>query len=73
VRRFVEHIREVRDVYGITVIWVEHIISALSQVADRLVVLEQGSIIADGAPDAVVRDEHVHRIYFGGTAQREPA
>ena len=28
VRRFVEHIREVRDTYGVTVIWVEHIISA---------------------------------------------
>ena len=49
VRRFVGHIREVRDAYGITVIWVEHIISALTQVVDRLVVLEQGSIIADGA------------------------
>jgi branched-chain amino acid transport system permease protein len=71
VRRFVEHIREVRDVYGITVIWVEHIISALTQVADRLVVLEQGSVIADGAPDEVVRNEHVLRIYFGGTAHRE--
>ncbi|MBX9845741.1 MAG: branched-chain amino acid ABC transporter ATP-binding protein/permease [Xanthobacteraceae bacterium] len=73
VRRFVEHIREVRDAYGITVIWVEHIISALTQVADRLVVLEQGSVIADGAPDEVVRNEHVLRVYFGGAAHREPA
>jgi branched-chain amino acid transport system permease protein len=66
VQRFVEHIREVRDNYGITVIWVEHIISALTQVADRLIVLEQGSIIADGPPHAVLRDEHVLRTYFGG-------
>jgi branched-chain amino acid transport system permease protein len=72
VRRFVGHIREVRDTYGITVIWVEHIISALTQVADRLVVLEQGSIIADGAPESVVRNEHVLRIYFGGTTRKEP-
>jgi branched-chain amino acid transport system permease protein len=72
VRRFVGHIRDVRDIYGITVIWVEHIISALTQVADRLVVLEQGSIIADGAPEAVVRNEHVLRIYFGGTTRKEP-
>jgi branched-chain amino acid transport system permease protein len=73
VRHFVEQIREVRDVYGITVIWVEHIISALTQVADRLVVLEQGSIIADGAPEAVVRNEHVLRIYFGESTRKEPA
>ncbi len=72
-RRFVGHIREVRDAYGITVIWVEHIISALTQVVDRLVVLEQGSIIADGAPEAVVQNEHVLRTYFGGATRREPA
>ncbi|MGH6609653.1 MAG: branched-chain amino acid ABC transporter ATP-binding protein/permease, partial [Burkholderiaceae bacterium] len=40
VRRFVEHIRHVRDRYGITVIWVEHIFSALEQVVDRVIVLE---------------------------------
>jgi branched-chain amino acid transport system permease protein len=43
VRRFVEHIRHVRDRYGITVIWVEHIFSALEQVVDRVIALEQGS------------------------------
>ena len=65
VRRFVDHIREVRDAYGVTVIWVEHLLSALTQVIDRLVVLEQGSIIADGAPNNVLRDEHVLRSYIG--------
>ena len=62
-----------RDAYGITVIWVEHIISALTQVVDRLIVLEQGSIIADGAPQTVVQNEHVLRTYFGGVARKEPA
>jgi branched-chain amino acid transport system ATP-binding protein/branched-chain amino acid transport system permease protein len=72
VRRFVEHIREVRDRHGITVIWVEHIISALTAVVDRLVVLEQGSVIADGAPQAVLRNEQVLKTYFG-TALKESA
>jgi branched-chain amino acid transport system permease protein len=72
VRRFVGSIREIRDTYGITVIWVEHIISALTQVVDRIVVLEQGSVIADGIPDTVLKDEHVLRTYFGASA-REPA
>jgi branched-chain amino acid transport system permease protein len=73
VRRFVEHIREVRERYGITVIWVEHIISALTAVVDRLVVLEQGSVIADGAPGAVLKNEQVLKTYFGGAMKKETA
>jgi branched-chain amino acid transport system permease protein len=68
VKRFVEHIRHVRDRYGITVIWVEHIFSALEQVVDRVVVLEQGSLIADGALADVVKDERVLRTYLGTAA-----
>jgi branched-chain amino acid transport system permease protein len=67
VRQFVEHIREVRDVYGITVVWVEHILSALTEVVDRLIVLEQGSIIADGPAQAVLRDQRVLSTYIGGS------
>jgi branched-chain amino acid transport system permease protein len=65
VRRFIEHIREVRDAYGVTVIWVEHILSALTAVVDRLIVLEQGSVIADGPPQAVLRDRRVLTSYIG--------
>ena len=69
VRNFVEHIREMRDRYGMTVIWVEHIFSALSQVVDRVVVMEQGRIIADGSLDEVVRDERVLKAYLGSAAR----
>ena len=65
VRHFVESIREVRDTYGVTVVWVEHIISALTQAVDRLVVLQQGSIIADGLPNVVLKDDNVLKTYFG--------
>ncbi len=68
VKRFVEHIRHVRDRYGITVIWVEHIFSALEQVVDRVIVLEQGSLIADGTLADVVKDERVLRTYLGTAA-----
>ena len=73
IRRFVGHIRDVRDRYGITVIWVEHIFSALAQVVDRVVVLEQGLVIADGTLDEVVRDERVLRTYLGGAAPKAAA
>ncbi len=68
VTRFVDHIRHVRDDYGVTVIWVEHIFSALAQVVDRVVVLEQGALIADGALHDVVKDERVLRTYLGSAA-----
>ncbi len=65
VRRFVERIRAVRDDYGITVIWVEHIAAALNAAADRIVVLEQGQLIADGPPAVVFRDQRVVASYLG--------
>jgi branched-chain amino acid transport system permease protein len=65
VKRFVAHIREIRDTFGVTVIWVEHIFSALEQVVDRLIVLEQGSIIADAPLAEAMRDERVLKTYLG--------
>jgi branched-chain amino acid transport system permease protein len=69
INRFVRHIRHVRDEFGITVIWVEHIFSALAQVVDRVVVLEQGQCIADGSLQSVISDERVLRTYLGSAAQ----
>lgn len=69
VRRFVEQIRHVRDEYGITIIWVEHIFSALAQVVDRVVALEQGQVIADGTLDEVVKNERVLQGYLGSAAE----
>jgi len=65
VKQFVGHIREIRNTYGITVIWVEHIFSALSQVVDRLIVLEQGSVIADAPLAEAVKDPKVLKSYLG--------
>ena len=71
VKRFVSHIREIREVYGVTVIWVEHIFSALAQIVDRLVVLEQGQVIADAPLAEAVRDERVLAAYLGSAATKE--
>jgi branched-chain amino acid transport system permease protein len=70
VKRFVTHVRDIRDRYGITVIWVEHIFSALAQIIDRAVVLEQGNVIADGPLDEIVRNERVLRTYLGSAASK---
>ena len=65
---FVKHIRDIRDHYGITVIWVEHIFSALAQVVDRLIVLDNGAVIADAPLAEAMRDEKVLTTYLGHAA-----
>jgi branched-chain amino acid transport system ATP-binding protein len=50
---------------GITVIWVEHVLYAIMRTATRIVVLNRGQQIADGAPIAVARDQAVVRAYLG--------
>ena len=50
---------------GITIIMIEHIMSAVMKFSQRLVVLVTGKKIADGKPEAVVRDPEVVRAYIG--------
>jgi len=50
---------------GITIILIEHIMSAVMSFSQRLAVLVSGKKIADGKPEDVVRDAQVVRAYLG--------
>ena len=50
---------------GITVVLIEHIMRAVMNFSQRLVVLVSGRKIADGRPDEVIRDAEVERAYLG--------
>ena len=52
---------------GVTVLWVEHVMAALMRVAQRVIVLQQGRIIAQGAPDDIAKDPAVIAAYLGET------
>ena len=60
-------IREVHAA-GTTIVWVEHIMRALTQVVQRVVCLADGRLLFDGTPQEMLRDEHVQRAYLGGAA-----
>ena len=50
---------------GIAIIMVEHLVKAVFGIADRIVVLNAGDLIAEGAPEIVARDQNVIDAYLG--------
>ncbi len=50
---------------GMTIVWIEHVIHALTAVVDRVVVLHGGKFIAQGDPHDVIRSPQVAEIYMG--------
>jgi branched-chain amino acid transport system ATP-binding protein len=60
-------IREVHAA-GTTIVWVEHIMRALTQVVQRVVCLADGRLLFDGTPQDMLRDQYVQRAYLGGAA-----
>ena len=57
-------IRRIRDA-GTTILFVEHNMRAVLELCDRLVVLNYGAVIAEGAPREVVRNPEVVTAYLG--------
>jgi branched-chain amino acid transport system ATP-binding protein len=51
---------------GIAIVWIEHIVHILLQVAGRLICMDAGRIIADGEPNAVMNNAEVVKAYLGG-------
>lgn len=59
-------IRTLSKEYGVTVVWTEHVMRILMRTVERVLVLQQGRMIAEGSPDEVVKNEKVLQAYLGG-------
>ena len=64
----VDMVRGACSEFGITVIWVEHVMKAVMNLAERVLVLDFGQLIADGLPHEVMRLPEVVTAYLGEQA-----
>lgn len=58
-------LRRIRDDWGIGLFWVEHVMQAVMETAERVIVLHHGEVICEGTPQAVSRDSQVLEAYLG--------
>ena len=58
-------ILRIKHQLGITMIWIEHDLQMVADLADRIHVLDYGRTLAEGAPAEVLRDARVIAAYVG--------
>lgn len=58
-------IRDVRDLYGVTILLVEHDMNLVMDISDRILALNYGSVIAEGLPEEIQRHPEVLKAYLG--------
>ncbi len=58
-------LRRIRDQEGVTLLWVEHVMPAVDALAERVVAMDVGRIIAEGSPVQVREDPAVLTAYLG--------
>jgi branched-chain amino acid transport system ATP-binding protein len=61
----IELVRRLRDERGQTVFWIEHVMGAVMNAAEKVIVLNEGTKLMEGTPSEVVTDERVIQAYLG--------
>jgi branched-chain amino acid transport system ATP-binding protein len=61
-------LRRIRDEWGSALFWIDHVMWAVMETAERVIVLHHGEVISDGDPRSVARDPAVLDAYLGRAA-----
>jgi branched-chain amino acid transport system ATP-binding protein len=64
IAEMVQVVLKIRE-HGVTILIIEHVMHALMNVSDRVIVLDHGELIAEGTPDEIVNDLNVIEAYLG--------